>query len=64
MEEIIPKYRTRVNVSTSVKGIKTWDCTVEEISDNIPATQRDIVLSASDALVAALDKRYPPQATG
>ena len=64
MEETTPKYRTRVNVSTSVKGIKTWDCTVEEISDNIPATQRDIVLSASDALVEALDKRYPPQATG
>ena len=59
MEESIPKYRTRVNVSTSVKGIKTWDCTVEEISDNIPPTQKDIVLSASDALVAELDKRYP-----
>jgi len=59
MEETTPKYRTRVNVSTSVKGIKTWDCTVEEISDNIPPTQKDIVLSASDALVAELDKRYP-----
>ena len=61
MEEVIPKYRTRVNVSTSVKGIKTWDCTVEEVSDNIPPTQKEIVLNASDALVAALDKRYPPQ---
>jgi len=59
MEESIPKYRTRVNVSTSVKGVKTWDCTVEEVSDNIPPTQKDIVLSASDALVAELDKRYP-----
>ena len=59
MEESIPKYRTRINVSTSVKGVKTWDCTVEEVSDNIPPTQKDIVLSASDALVAELDKRYP-----
>jgi len=64
MEEIIPKYRTRINVSTSVKGIKTWDCTVEEISDNIPATQRDIILSASDTLVAALDSRYPANMEG
>ena len=64
MEEVIPKYRTRVNVSTSVKGIKTWDCTVEEISDNIPATQRGIILNASDALVAELDKRYPPAIEG
>uniref|UniRef100_A0A6M3JHZ0 Uncharacterized protein n=1 Tax=viral metagenome TaxID=1070528 RepID=A0A6M3JHZ0_9ZZZZ len=61
MEESTPKYRTRVNVSTSVKGIKTWDCTVEEVSDNIPSTQREIVLAASDALAAELDKRYPPQ---
>lgn len=61
MDEVTPKYRTRVNVSTSVKGIKTWDCTVEEISNNIPPTQRDIVLNASDALVAALAKRYPPE---
>lgn len=60
MEET-PKYRTRINVSTSVKGIKTWDCTVEEVSDNIPQTQKEIVLNASDVLVAELDKRYPPQ---
>ena len=61
MEEITPRYRTRVNVSTSVKGIKTWDCTVEEISDNILPTQTRLVLAASDALVRELDKRYPPQ---
>ena len=64
MEEVMPKYRTRVNVSTSVKGIKTWDCTVEEISDNIPPTQKDTVLSASNALVAELDKRYPAPTEG
>jgi len=59
MEETTPKYRTRINVSTSVKGVKTWDCTVEEVSANIPPTQKEIVLSASDALVAELDNRYP-----
>jgi len=64
MEEIIPKYRTRINVSISTKGQKTWDCTVEEISDNILATQRDIILSASDTLVAALDSRYPANMEG
>ena len=61
MEDATPKYRTRINVSISVKGVKTWECTVEEISDNIPPTQKDIVLNASDELVRELDKRYPPQ---
>lgn len=50
------KKRVRVEVSTSVKGIKTFSCTVELIdADN---TQ---VLAESDALVRELDKRYPPQ---
>ena len=47
--------RYRVNVSTSVKGIKTYDCTV----DFTEATMQE-VLEASDRLVAELDKRYPP----
>ena len=29
MTEIEKSIRYRVNVSTSVKGIKTWDCTVD-----------------------------------
>uniref|UniRef100_A0A6M3JRR5 Uncharacterized protein n=2 Tax=viral metagenome TaxID=1070528 RepID=A0A6M3JRR5_9ZZZZ len=55
MEHEISK-RYRINVSTSVKGIKTYDCTV----DVQGVTMAD-VLTESDALVAELDKRYPPQ---
>lgn len=46
--------RYRVNVSTSVKGIKTYDCTVD-----MTGVAQDEVLAESDALVAELDKRYP-----
>ena len=46
--------RYRVNISTSVKGVKTWDCTV----DGQNFTQEDI-LEESDKLVKALEKRYP-----
>ena len=45
--------RFRINVSTSVKGIKTYDCTVE-VHGNM-----DEALSMSDTLIAELDKRYP-----
>ena len=48
--------RQRVGVSTSVKGIKTFDCTVEITGDVV---HRNEVLVISDALVAELDKRYP-----
>ncbi len=48
--------RYRVNVSISVKGIKTYDCTVD-----IEGGSMYEVLEDSDALVAELDKRYPPQ---
>jgi len=45
--------RIRINVSTSVKGIKTYDCTIE-VHGNM-----DEALSMSDTLIAELDKRYP-----
>ena len=48
------KKRTRINVSTSVKGIKTYDCTVEIVDGT-----NEEVLAESDALVKSLDKRYP-----
>lgn len=47
--------RYRVNVSTSVKGIKTYDCTCDFVGFPM-----DEVLTESDKLVAELDKRYPP----
>jgi len=51
-EEISKRYR--VNVSTSVKGIKTYDCTVD-----MTGVSQEEVLRESDKLVAELDKRYP-----
>jgi hypothetical protein len=54
MEPIIK--RIRINVSTSVKGIKTYDATVELTGTD--ATRED-ALAESDALIAALDARYP-----
>ncbi len=48
--------RYRVNVSTSVKGVKTWDCT----TDGENYTMEEI-LAKSDALVKALEDRYSPK---
>ena len=53
--EIEQSIRYRVNVSTSVKGIKTFDCTVDMLN-----AVMDKVLEESDKLVAELEKRYPP----
>lgn len=46
--------RYRVNVSTSVKGVKTWDCTVDG-----EGFEQYEILQESDELVAKLEKRYP-----
>lgn len=48
--------RIRINVSTTSKGLKSYDCTVE-----MPDATIEQVLAESDRLVAALDKRYPVQ---
>ena len=50
----IQQDRIRINVSTSVKGIKTYDCTVET-HEGI-----GVALQMSDALIKQLDERYPP----
>ena len=52
--EVTKQLRYRVNVGTSVKGIKTFDCTVD--GDGFTM---DEVLAESDKLVAELVKRYP-----
>ncbi len=46
--------RRRINISTSVKGVKTFDCTVE--GDNITLKA---LLKESDKLVKQLELRYP-----
>ena len=45
--------RIRINVSTSVKGIKTYDATIETWQG------MDHALAEHDRLVVELDKRYP-----
>jgi len=52
--EIEKSKRYRVNVSTSVKGVHSFDCTVD-----MQGFTMDEVLDESDKLVAELDKRYP-----
>ncbi len=52
--EIQKSLRYRVNVSTSVKGVKTWDCTVD--AEGLPMMT---VLTESDILVKLLEGRYP-----
>ena len=54
MTEVTVSKRYRVNVSTSVKGIHSYDCTVD-----IEGADMAEVLAASDALVKELDMRYP-----
>ena len=49
------KKRIRIEVSTSVKGVKTYSCTIELVDST-----NEEVLAESDALVKALDARYPP----
>ncbi|MAH48466.1 hypothetical protein CMI37_21755 [Candidatus Pacearchaeota archaeon] len=47
--------RYRINVSTSTKGIQTFECTVDA-----EGFEMDDVLDMSDSLVDELTKRYPP----
>ena len=52
------KVRYRIAVSTSVKGVKTYDTTVD--AEGLPMQE---VLAKSDALVKELDARYPAGGT-
>lgn len=52
--EITKTIRYRINISTSVKGVKTWECT----TDAEGYTQAE-ALAESDKLVKELEKRYP-----
>ena len=68
MEEVKgeSRVRVRINVSTSTKGVKTYDGTVELIDVvNSDLTIQDvetlatICLVENDKLIAKLDERYP-----
>ena len=54
--EIEKSIRYRINISISVKGQRTWDCTVDALNYSI-----NEALSESDKLVAELERRYPIQ---
>tara|TARA_Y100000310_G_C20493450_1_gene720375 strand:+ start:455 stop:916 length:462 start_codon:yes stop_codon:yes gene_type:complete len=62
--------RFRVNISTSTKGYHTWDAKIEVHleglvvdeylqSEDVRSGTRTMILAESDALVAALEARYP-----
>lgn len=53
--EATKSLRYRVNISTSVKGIKTFECTVDGTEYSM-----EEILTKSDELVAKPEKRYPP----
>ena len=48
-----PTRRIRISVSTTSKGVKSYDCTIE-----VDSTVEE-ALQESDRLVAELDRRYP-----
>ncbi len=48
--------RYRINISTTSKGLKSFDCTVEIYGDEVTMEE---VLAESDRLVAELDQKYP-----
>lgn len=57
----VPTYNTdgrslryRINVSTSVKGVKTWDCTVDGEGYSL-----EEMLDKSNELVLKLEQKYP-----
>ena len=60
------RVRVRINVSTSTKGVKTYDGTVEVIGHELADMTRlhietltSMCLAEHDKLIAMLDKRYP-----
>ena len=55
-EETVKSPRYRINVAVSVKGVRTWDITVE--TDSMEKTLRE-----SDQLVAEMEVRNPAPMT-
>jgi len=48
--------RYRINISTTSKGLKSFDCTVEIYGDEVTMEE---ALAESDRLVKELDQKYP-----
>ncbi len=62
--------RYRIKVARNAKGIWVPECSVEFTAVDEPGTVqpheywRELTLSESDAMVEALNKRYPPEVKG
>ena len=52
--EQVKSLRRRINVSTSTRGQRTWDTTVDGVGYS-----REEILAESDAMVQAMKARYP-----
>ena len=52
--EEVKSLRRRVNVSISTRGQRTWDTTVDGVGYS-----REEILAESDAMVRAMEARYP-----
>ena len=52
--EEVKSLRRRVNVSISTRGQRTWDTTVDGVGYS-----REEILAESDAMVQAMEARYP-----
>jgi len=52
--EQVKSLRRRVNVSISTRGQRTWDTTVDGVGYS-----REEILAESDAMVRAMEARYP-----
>ena len=52
--EQVKSLRRRINVSTSTRGVITWDTTVDGVGYT-----REEILAESDAQVRAMKARYP-----
>ena len=52
--EEVKSLRRRVNVSISTRGQRTWDTTVDGVGYS-----REEILAESDAVVRAMEARYP-----
>tara|TARA_Y100000310_G_scaffold327061_1_gene392834 strand:- start:1412 stop:1606 length:195 start_codon:yes stop_codon:yes gene_type:complete len=61
MEQAEPKKRVRINVSTSVRGVRTADATVEYYDRPDTEATRQLVLAEVTGLMEMLDRHYPPQ---
>lgn len=61
-EEVQKSVRVRINVSTTAKGIKTWDATVELSGPAMWTPEKALMWEAyrrSKELVEMLDREYP-----